>query len=128
MQNSHWELVVIYPREQRIDILDSLNITLDLRPLCHSLNQIFGVKGSWPSTRPRCGKQPDGTSCGAFVAHHMKLLLTGVAPTGDNVPRKGNKELQKRTTRLIRSKMARELQSQKLDAGIALSNNFYVSK
>ena len=98
---------------------------VDLKTLCASLNQIFGGQGQWPEQRPACGKQLDKTSCGAFVVHHIKLLMTGVATTGSNVPVKGKRASQRRDTRLIRSQMARELLNQKLDVGIALASKFY---
>ena len=90
----------------------------------NSIDTLTGSVGAWTVVRPHCGKQDDRTSCGAFVIHHMKLLILGVELLGSNVPMHKS-ATQKDDTHLIRSQMARELLNCALDTGVALANERY---
>lgn len=120
----HWELVAVHQETRCMCIYDSLSIEADVTSLQTSLNTLTGDSRAWRVESPPCGKQNDGTSCGAFVIHHMKLLILGVETTESNVPER-NSDKQTANICLIRSQMARELLNGRLDAGVALVNKRY---
>ena len=72
----HWNLVVVFPKEKRIEILDSL-VVVDLSPLIAVWHFLVGycrqTKSFDPEgwklyhSRPGVGKQTDGFNCGLFV-------------------------------------------------------------
>ncbi len=123
VNNAHWELALVDVNICTVYVYDSLRIHADLSKFKRALSAIHDVK-DWTVFYPACGKQLDGTSCGLFVVHHMKLLMLGMAVTGGNVPSTGRKSC-KRDTQQIRFQVARELLLQRLDDTIVLANVRY---
>ncbi len=80
VNSNHWILLVAYPRQQTMQLYDSLN---EPRPTQLSkFQEIFSHmdwKFKWKTETLKSTAQPDGTSCGVFVCMHVVGLCYGVS-------------------------------------------------
>ena len=126
VNNAHWEVALVDVDGRTLSIYDSLRMRSDLGRVRKALSLIHEI-ADWTIVYPACGKQADGTSCGPFVVHHMKLLMLNLSVTGSNVPRTSTKGCLEDTKKL-RGQIARELLLQRLDDSIVLANQPYQTK
>ncbi|XP_076124270.1 sentrin-specific protease 2-like [Alosa pseudoharengus] len=78
----HWTLVVMYPKEKRALYLDPLGETPGKIKKCQDVTRSFMRHKNLHFSRWACStvdhpRQPDATSCGAFVCKFAQLLLRG---------------------------------------------------